>query len=269
MKKFLFAAVGATALLGLGTIAVNNVQAADDYAAFITADIQIPEVTEVPQDILLAQASSQTMIINLSSMSYFIQSKYDAVVLSLELSMQGIMPVYSATVVINNEPFYIIFNAVTGEEIARESTELQASESFLLSSFNQVSIGAILGGGTATEPQVQPPLPPTQPIQPQVQPVRLVEETSSHASNVQHQTSPSTGRIGEIRYFPEGTMSRQQAETIALNYVGGGVVRDFDIYRRSNGRIVFEIEIRRDGDRRDHEIYLDAMTGEIIKYEID
>jgi|GEM_PF-3262250 len=265
MKKILFATVG-TAILGLGSFAINNVQASDDYVPLPLAN-QIQN-TQVSGDILLAQASdNQTMIINLPSMSYFIQSRYDAIVLGLELSMQGIMPVYVATVVIDNEPFYITFNAVTGEEIAREDREVLASENFLLSSFNQVSIGAILGGGAESQSGVVSP-----PSQPQVQPIRLLEEAPPIPEPVappatQHQTSPSTGTIGRIRYFPEGTMSRQEAEAIALERIGGGTVRDFDIYRRPNGRIVFEIAMRRDGERRTHEIYLDARTGEIIKHE--
>ena len=63
-------------------------------------------------------------------------------------------------------------------------------------------------------------------------------------------------------------ISREQAEATALSAAGGGRVfdADFDI---DDGLMIWEIEVLSDDLRTEHEVFLDATTGEVLAVERD
>ena len=54
------------------------------------------------------------------------------------------------------------------------------------------------------------------------------------------------------------------AEEIAMTKVGGGRVMKIEL-ERDRGQLVYEVEIRHDG--RKHEVKINAVNGEIIKFK--
>jgi uncharacterized membrane protein YkoI len=55
----------------------------------------------------------------------------------------------------------------------------------------------------------------------------------------------------------------ERALQIALAHTGGGTVKEVELEHKRNGNIVYEVEII--GNQRKYEIYIDAMTGSIIR----
>ena len=66
--------------------------------------------------------------------------------------------------------------------------------------------------------------------------------------------------------FAAARISFQEASQIALTQVGGGTVKSIELDRKG-GRMVYEVEIRRDGVK--YEVYIDAAIGEVIRQKID
>lgn len=61
-------------------------------------------------------------------------------------------------------------------------------------------------------------------------------------------------------------ISYEKAKDIAIAKVGGGTVRGIDL-DYEGGRPVYEIEVRYGS--REYEVYVDASTGEIVRYKMD
>ena len=68
--------------------------------------------------------------------------------------------------------------------------------------------------------------------------------------------TPSTGDF----------IGRERALEIAFALTGGGYVAEFEL-DEDDGYYTYEIEIIYDG--KEHEIELDARTGELLEYEVD
>jgi len=61
-------------------------------------------------------------------------------------------------------------------------------------------------------------------------------------------------------------ISYERAMQLALERVGGGVIRDIELERR-HGELVYEVEVRFDGV--EYDVYINAATGEIIRFRED
>jgi len=72
--------------------------------------------------------------------------------------------------------------------------------------------------------------------------------------------------LNEADYLDQISISRSQAEAIALDYTTGGDVLESEL-ELENGVLVWEVDINFDGEI--YQIVVDANTGEVLEAELD
>ncbi len=66
-------------------------------------------------------------------------------------------------------------------------------------------------------------------------------------------------------YAAQARLGATEAQKIALDRSGGGVIHEYKL-ERDDGRLIHEIDIRKDGRR--YEMEIDDATGEIVEYSV-
>ena len=69
--------------------------------------------------------------------------------------------------------------------------------------------------------------------------------------------------FAQVRQYPDPQISHVRAMEIAIERVGGGMVTELKL-DRERGVLVYDVEIRH--EMREHDVRIDANTGEIIRY---
>ena len=69
-----------------------------------------------------------------------------------------------------------------------------------------------------------------------------------------------------VPVFPANLIVPEKAEKIALERVGGGIIDEWELEYKK-GVWIYEVEVKY--NRTEYEVYINAETGEIIKFKID
>ena len=89
------------------------------------------------------------------------------------------------------------------------------------------------------------------------------DNSQNSTDNNQNNTNNNGNNVNNPN---QTTISANEAQNIALNQVGGGYLTKCEL-DHDDGLTVYEIEIK--NGNKEYDVEINAVTGEIIKYEID
>jgi uncharacterized membrane protein YkoI len=180
-------------------------------------------------------AATKTPLIGLSAIAEMIEQNYGAPI-DVELTLRGGVPEYKAEIIIDGQSVDVYFDAQTGVETDRRRAEnLDWEDRQILDNYD------------LNAPAVSAPPAPT--------------PTQSAAPAPSAPPAPAPSAPPAASYI-----TYDQAKEIAIATVGGGTVRDIELdFER--GVAVYEVEVKL--NRVEHELKIDAISGEVLRHKID
>lgn len=150
-------------------------------------------------------------------------------ILEMDITLRNNVPVYKADIITEGKGMTVYFDAATGAEQERKQAIALDEEEAKIYSGYHTQSAAVKA-------------------------VTQVQDAKKAADK----TQPIASADAAITY--------EKAKEIALAKVGGGTVTEIELdYEK--GQFVYEIEVKH--NRVEHELVIDAETGEIVKYKTD